>query len=181
MSVSRIRTLALACAGGTLLLCQGALAHGPSPQRIDESILIDATPDEVWAVAGDFGGIAAWHPQVEASASDDGNAQGAVRSLTLAGGELREALDWHDDQDTLYTYRLDAENTDALPVSSYSFTLTVRPDDGGSGAQVQWRGNYYRGDTGNEPPESLSDAAAIEAVTAFVEQGLEGLKAAVER
>lgn len=45
----------------------------------------------------------------------------------------------------------------ALPVSSYSATLTVTSE--GDGSRVEWMGRFYRGDTGNEPPEELSDAA----------------------
>ena len=67
---------------------------------------------------------------------------------------------------------------DALPVSSYSATVTVTPE--GDGAKVEWMGRFYRGDTGNEPPENLSDAAGKEAMNRYFAEGLKGLKAKLE-
>jgi mxaD protein len=65
-----------------------------------------------------------------------------------------------------------------LPVSSYSATLTVTPE--GDGAKVEWMGRFYRGDTGNEPPENLNDAAGKAAVSRYFAEGLRGLKAKLE-
>ena len=47
-----------------LFFAGAALAHGPTPQKIDQSITIQAPPDAVWKVVGDFGGIGRWHPDV---------------------------------------------------------------------------------------------------------------------
>jgi mxaD protein len=66
----------------------------------------------------------------------------------------------------------------ALPVSSYSATFTVSPE--GDGSKVEWMGRFYRGDTGNEPPENLSDEAGKAAMNTYFSEGLKGLKAAVE-
>ena len=59
-----------------------------------------------------------------------------------------------------YDYRMLNPNVKALPVNSYSATLTVTPKDGGS--EVEWYGRFYRGDTGNEPPDDLNDEAWAE-------------------
>ncbi|HML29959.1 MAG TPA: SRPBCC family protein, partial [Hyphomicrobium sp.] len=49
-----------------------------------------------------------------------------------------------------------------------------------SGSEVQWTSRLYRFDTGNEPPEDKSDAAAVKASTEYIKAGLAGLKAKVE-
>ncbi len=168
-----LSTLALILTAGT------ALAHGPTPQKVSQSVTIRAKPDAVWKVAGDFGGIAAWHPDVAKAEGTGGNAEGATRKVTLkSGGTLVEGLDEWKGPEHTYTYRMSDPDLTALPVSSYSATLTVTPD--GDGSKVEWMGRFYRGDTGNEPPENLSDAAGHEAMDRYFGDGLKGLKAKVE-
>ncbi|SFT28882.1 SRPBCC family protein [Methylobacterium sp. yr668] len=160
-------------------LAGAALAHGPTPQKIDQSITIQAPPEAVWKVVGDFGGIGRWHPDVAKAEASGGNVEGTTRRVTLkAGGTLVEGLDeWLADGRT-YSYRMSDPDLKALPVSSYSATLTVTPD--GTGSKVSWIGRFYRGDTGNEPPETLSDEAGRAVMNRYFADGLKGLKAAVE-
>jgi mxaD protein len=157
-----------------------ALAHGPTPQKIEATVTIAAPPDKVWAIAGKFAGIAGWNPLVASGTSKgDGTKNGDTRTLTLKnGGVLHESLDEYDAARRSYSYRLDDPDLKALPVSSYSATLTVTPE--GAGSKVAWFGRFYRGDTGNEPPEELSDEAGRTAMKAYFEAGLGGLKAKVE-
>ncbi|MDP4021378.1 SRPBCC family protein [Methylobacterium sp. NEAU 140] len=164
---------ALALAAGA------ALAHGPTPQKVAQSVTIRAKPDAVWTLAGPFGGIGAWHPDVAKVEATGGDAEGATRTVTLKnGGVLVEGLDeWKADGRT-YSYRMSEPDLKALPVSSYSATLTVTPD--GDGSKVEWIARFYRGDTGNEPPENLSDAAGRAAMTRYFADGLKGLKAKLE-
>ena len=157
-----------------------ALAHGPTPQKVSQSITIKASPDAVWTIAGDFAGIGKWHPGLAKAEGSGGNKEGGGRTLTFrSGGTLTEGLDeWKADART-YSYRMSGEpDLKALPVSSYSATLTVIPD--GDGAKVEWMGRFYRGDTGNEPPDDLGDEAGREAMNRFFADGLKGLKAAAE-
>lgn len=161
------------------LLSGAALAHGPTPQKVDQSIVIKAKPDAVWKVVGDFAGIGAWHPDVARSEGSGGSGSGARRKVTLkAGGSLDEGLDEMNAAGRTYSYRLSDPDLKALPVSSYSATLTVSPE--GDGSRVEWLGRFYRGDTGNEPPEDLSDEAGRTAMNRYFADGLKGLKAKVE-
>ncbi|KQO52064.1 MULTISPECIES: SRPBCC family protein [unclassified Methylobacterium] len=169
----------LAPLAATAFLATTALAHGPTPQKVDQSIAIAAKPDAVWAVVGDFAGISNWHPDVAKSVGTGGNASGGRRTLTLKnGGTLDEGLDEWDAAKRSYSYRLGDADLKALPVSSYSATITVSPD--GEGSKVEWLGRFYRGDTGNEPPEELSDAAGKDAMNLYFSNGLKGLKARLE-
>ncbi|GEP01219.1 SRPBCC family protein [Methylobacterium haplocladii] len=161
------------------LTATSALAHGPTPQKVDQSITIKAKPDAVWKVVGDFSGIKAWHPALEKSEGDKGSKDGGTRTLTFKnGGVLKESLDEYKAEGFTYSYRSGDADLKALPVSSYSATLTVSPD--GEGSKVEWIGRFYRGDTGNEPPENLSDEAGKTAMNAFFGDGLKGLKGKVE-
>jgi len=162
------------------VLASPALAHGPTPIKVNETITIAADPKAVWAIAGRFDGLANWHPDVQSVNVKCGDAAGAEREITLRkGGVLKEGLDEYDAAAFKYSYRMSDPNLDALPVSSYSVTLTIKPAVGG-GAQVDWYGRLYRGDTGNEPPENLNDEAARTAMSDFLHAGLQGLKKKVE-
>lgn len=160
-------------------LATGALAHGPTPQKVEEKVVVAAAPEAVWSLIKDFDHIAAWHPGVEKCEGQGGNSQGATRILTLkSGGMLTDGLDDYNEAEKSYAYRLAKENIEAFPVSFYSAAIAVRA--AGSGSEVEWIGRFYRADTGNFPPENLNDEAAVKAMTAFLRQGLEGLKAKLE-
>lgn len=151
-----------------------ALAHGPTPQKVEEKVEIKAEPAKVWALVKDFGGIQAWHPSVEKV-----EAKGTDRTLTVKGGaSLEESQDENDDASMTLGYRLSNEGTDAFPVSSYSATIVVKAAGGGS--EVTWQGRGYRLDTSNEPPEGKDDASAVQALQDFFRAGLEGLKKKAE-
>ncbi|MFO1124090.1 MAG: SRPBCC family protein [Methylocystis sp.] len=163
-----------------LLMCAPALAHGPTPIKVDESIAIAADPKAVWAVAGKFDGLANWHPDVQSVKAKGGDAAGAEREVTLKkGGVLKEGLDEIDPAAFKLSWRMSDPNLDAMPASSYSLTFTVEPGPQGE-SLVKWRGRLYRGDTSNEPPENLNDDAARTAMSSFLRDGLQGLKKKVE-
>lgn len=163
-----------------LLICAPALAHGPTPIKVDESIVIAADPKAVWAVAGKFDGLANWHPDVQSVAAKGGDAAGAEREITLKkGGVLKEGLDEYDASALKLSWRMSDPNLDALPVSSYTVTFTIEPASAG-GSLVKWYGRLYRGDTSNEPPENLNDDAARAAMASYLRNGLQGLKKKVE-
>lgn len=149
-------------------------AHGPTPQRADESATLAATPDQVWKLVSSFGSIGDWHPLVKKVTATGGDATGAERVLTLEKGEITEGLDEVDPAARRISYRLLKENAEAIPVSFYTATIEVKP--AGDGSEVVWSGRFYRADTTNEPPEDRNDEAAIAAMTDFIRQGLDGLK-----
>lgn len=151
-------------------------AHGPTPQKIDESVTIQAPVDKVWASVKDFGRPDLWNPAIVKSEATGGNAPGAQRVLTLKNGEaIAESLDTYDEAQHEYRYRMAKENLQALPVSSYSGGLKAAPVEGG-GTKLTWYARAYRGDTGNEPPENLNDEAATGALKALFRTGLDHLR-----
>jgi mxaD protein len=169
--IARLLTVLIA----VVLPASHALAHGPTPQSAEQSIAIDASADSVWAILKEFGSLASWHPLVAAC-----TAQGNERTITLkSGGDLVDSLDEIAADERSYTYRLIRENVEAFPVSFYAATIAVK-STGERSSEVTWKASFYRGDTHNEPPENLSDAAAVAAMTEFISVGLRGLKSKVE-
>ncbi len=158
-----------------------ALAHGPTPQKAKESITIEAPADNVWDAVKQFGSIADWHDDIQKSEGDGKHESGGKRTLTFTDGEqLIDELDYYSDENREYSYRLNKENVKALPVSSYSIELQVTPGENDSSSIVTLKSRFYRGDTGNTPPEHLSDEAAVKAMTQYFKNGLASLKKHVE-
>lgn len=154
-----------------------ASAHGPTRQKVVETITIDAPAAAVWARIKDFNALKNWHPAVEDSAASQGNAVDSVRIVKLkGGGMLEETLETHDDAAMKYSYR--AKNGGALPVTNYTSTLRVTAD--GAKAIVEWRGAFYRGYPNNDPPPDQNDEAAVRAVTGVYQAGLAQLKKLAE-
>lgn len=163
-----------------LALPQAGWAHGPSRQKVTESIEIAAPPAKVWAAIADFHDMS-WLPGVAKTAGEGGNQPDtAKRQLTLDGGAtIDESLFKYDAGEMSYSYRIDNVDVKVLPVNNYSATITVLPAEGGN-SKVEWRGAFYRGFPNNDPPPELNDEAAVKAVTAIYRKGLENLKKKVE-
>jgi carbon monoxide dehydrogenase subunit G len=166
-----------------LALCLGfstaALAHGPTRQKVTESVTINAAPQKVWDVIKDFDALAKWHPAVAQSPATKGNEVGSVRTITLKdGGKIVETLEDYSAEKMTYKYR--AADGGALPVTNYSSTISVKPADGGK-ALVEWRGAFYRAFPNNNPPPGQDDEAAVKAVTGVYTSGLANLQKIVEK
>lgn len=180
MTLARFSRRAVLPALGLLLaFAAPAQAHGPTPQKAEAKATVAAPPDVVWKIAGDFAGIGAWHPMVKGVKAKGGTVAGAERVLVLEKGEITDGLDEVDAARRSLSWRLNTENVEALPVSFYTITLTVS-DAGGGRSEVDMAGRFYRGDTSNFPPDELNDEAAVAAMTAFFEAGVNGLKAKAE-
>lgn len=171
---------ALAATFAAVGLTGAANAHGPTRQKVTETIEINAPPEKVWAVLGNFQDFS-WHPAVIKTEGKGGNAVDATRRVTLqGGGTIDEVIAKYEPEKYSLMYRISAVDVKVLPVTNYSSWLTVTPLDGGKRSQVEWRGAFYRGYPNNDPPAELNDEAAIAAVTGVYKGGLEGLKKKVE-
>jgi polyketide cyclase/dehydrase/lipid transport protein len=157
-----------------------AWAHGPTRQKVRESIEINAAPAKVWAAIGNFQDMS-WLPPVTKTEGEKGNEIGATRRLTLTGGaSVDEELYKFDAAAMTYSYRITTVDVKVLPVTNYSSTLTVAPSADGKSATLEWAGAFYRGFPNNDPPPDLSDEAAVKAVKGLYQAGLEALKKKIE-
>jgi carbon monoxide dehydrogenase subunit G len=152
-----------------------AVAHGPTPQKIDESIVISAPVEAVWEQVADFSKMADWHPMVSTVTMTDDT----TRVIEIKDkGKLTESLDELDADNHYMSYRLYEEDITVFPTSFYTVTIEIKPSD--AGANMNWSGRFYRADTGNFPPAEYSDEAAVKAMKEFATSGMASLKTLVE-
>ncbi|CAN2533288.1 hypothetical+protein [Methylocapsa aurea] len=161
------------------LASSAALAHGPSRQKVTETIEIAAPAEKIWAIVGDFQDLSWLPPVAKTEATGDNTPDKATRHITLKnGGEIDELLTKYDAKDFTLAYRIEKVDVKILPVNNYSSTITVKPQ--GDKSVVEWKGAFYRGYPNNDPPPELSDEAGIKAVSDLYKAGLASLKAKVE-
>ncbi|GJD50306.1 hypothetical protein OPKNFCMD_3045 [Methylobacterium crusticola] len=182
MSAGAVATAALVAAT-TLVVAlapRAAEAHGPTRKKVEETVSINAAPDKVWAVVGNFQDMS-WLPPVEKTEGRGGNEVKATRTLTLKGGAtVEEELYKYSAEQRSLSYRINKVDVKVLPVNNYSSTIKVEPAEGG-GSRVAWDGAFYRGYMNNDPPPELNDEAAVKAVSGLYRAGLDSLKARLEK
>lgn len=156
-----------------------AYAHGPTRQKVQKQVEINAPADKVWAVVGNFQDMS-WLPVVAKTEGAGGNDKDATRKLTLKdGGVVEEKLEQYDAAGLTYHYVITNVDVKILPVTNYSSKITVKAD--GDKSTVTWWGAFYRGYPNNDPPAELSDEAGVKAVGGLYEEGLAALKDKVEK
>lgn len=149
-------------------------AHAQArPQSVLQTIEIDARPEVVWSIAGDFVGLPRWYPFIESSRLVLGrnNVTGCIRELTRMNGTRVEEklIDYNPwDRSLSYTY---AEGQPMF--SDYVATLTVK-EVGAGRSLVEWKASLTRLDY------LVDDAAADEKMVSMLsgayQKGLQNLK-----
>jgi hypothetical protein len=173
------RGIVLAALSLAALAPSVGLAHGPSRQKVTETIEIDAPAEKVWSVVGNFQDLSWLPPVAKTEGTGDNTPNQAKRHLTLKnGGEIDETLTKYDASGMTLSYRIEHVDVKVLPVNNYASWLTVEPK--GDKSVVEWKGAFYRGYPNNDPPPELSDEAAVKAVTDIYKTGLAALKAKIE-
>ena len=169
----------------TLFLLLNSLqlyAHGPTRQKVTESIEINAPASKVWGLIKDFDKAHLWLPMVENSSGEGGNTPGATRVLSLGGdAKVYETLKAYNAEKMMYSYKIPVKTHDVniLPVNNYASTISVK--DKGDMSVVTWKAGFYRGYPNNDPPAELNDEAAVAAVTGLYQAGLAHLKKLAEK
>jgi mxaD protein len=117
---------------------------------------IKGSPDKIWALVSDFGGLGGWMPGIESCelAGDD-------RVLKMMGMEITERLYEKDDAARSITYGIVGG---PVPVQKHRATITVAGQ--GDAAHVTWAVDC--------------DDALTDMMRGTYEQGLAALKAHVE-
>ncbi len=93
-------------------------------------VTVDATPDAVWTVVGDFGGIDKFFPGIESF-----RVEGDDRVIGMFGMEIRERLLSRDDASRTLSYSV----IEGVPLESHTATISVEPEGGGS--KITWAYN----------------------------------------
>ena len=155
-----------------------AAAHGPTPQKVEKSIVIKAPPAKVWAMVKDFGNMHAWHPAI-ASTKLEKKGEETHRTLTLkSGGDINEKLRIIDDKDMKLKYEIIGG---VAPVADYNAVMTVTAGPAAGESTVTWVGRFYRTYKLNPPiPAGQDDETALKFVTGVFDGGLANLKKVLE-
>jgi len=116
---------------------------------------IKASPDKIWAVVSDFGGLDKWLPGVESCRQE-----GDDRLLSMMNMNITEHLMKKDDSGMQLVYGI----TEGVPVEHHQATITVAP--AGDGSKVTW--------------EVDTDDAMTDMMSQIYQQGLVALKEHIE-
>jgi carbon monoxide dehydrogenase subunit G len=157
-------------------------AHGPTREKFSDSVEINAAPEAVWALVGDFAHPEKWMSVVESTTAQGGNEKGATRELKLKGAtaSLKEELKNVDGDKKIIQYKVvDPTDPAVFPVNNYSARITVEPS--GAGSKVEWDAAFYRWFLNNNPPDGQNEAAAKAAVEKVVKESLQSLKTVAEK
>ena len=158
-------------------------AHGPTPQKVEKTVIIKADPAKVWALVQDFGNMQKWHPAVASDKieqkKDENGDMATFRTLMLKdGGTIYEKLGSSSDADMKIKYYIVKS---VLPVNDYSATMTVAAGPGAGESTVTWVGRFYRKYMLNPPiPAGEDDETAIKVITGIFDSGLANLKKVAE-
>ena len=92
-------------------------------------VSIDRSPDDVWKLVREFGGLDTWMPGVETCVVD-----GDVRTIGLMGIEIKEQLRGIDDTARRISYSV--VESPMSNMESHQATIAVDPE--GNGSHVTW-------------------------------------------
>jgi carbon monoxide dehydrogenase subunit G len=92
-------------------------------------ISIDRSPDDVWKLVREFGGLETWMPGVDSCVVD-----GDVRTIGMMGIEVKEQLRERDEAARRFSYSLIESPMGNL--ESHLVTIAVEPE--GTGSHVTW-------------------------------------------
>lgn len=165
-----------------VLMFAPALAYAQATeQQVRHTIVIDAPPEVVWHVAGDFVGLNKWYPPIAESRLVLGrnNEVGAIRELRRGNGtKVEEKLVEYDPYNRTFTYTY----AGGEPMSSdYFATMTVTDAPGGK-SLVEWKARFKRlAYWTDNPPPGQDDESVLKALNAGYPLGLKHLKEIVER
>lgn len=130
--------------------------------QVHETIEIHASPDDVWALAGDPGRIGEWVPALAGSTIENG-----YRACTTQdGAEIVERVLEHSDEGHYYIYEI---TNSPLPLRSYRSRLAV--DGHGDHSHVSWEAEF----------DAASPDLAPELATSFSQIYRDGLATLRER
>jgi hypothetical protein len=176
-----MRRLSCIWAGIAGLFFSTAALADAGELSIFHTITIEAPADDVWAMAGDFGGIQRWSPGTESSrlVLRSRNETGAIRQLLRRsdGTRVTEKLLDYDpyNRRMAYTY-VDG----AVRATDYYSELVVK-EIGPNRSVVEWRGRFLRlAYWTDAPPPGMDDKSALDFLNGAYRSGLENLKKVLE-
>ena len=152
--------------------------HGPSRQKVNETIEINANPEKVWEIVKNFMKFD-WNSSIKKVIAEN-NEIGAERKLEFNKGKfVKQKLEKLDETKKLIAWRIVETSNEIMPVNSYAAKIFVKNGENGK-TIVNYKAGFYRGFMGNDPPEHLNDENSKKKVSIFIKNSLKGLKSIAE-
>ncbi|MDG1074771.1 MAG: SRPBCC family protein [Methylophilaceae bacterium] len=154
-----------------------AIAHGPTPQKIDNRVIIKAEPAKVWAMVKDYENVQKWLPTVK-SVSVEKKGADIVRTIVLKNGiKLKDKIKQVDDANM----KIKFEVIEGGPFSNYNPYISVDKGSNAGESEVRFFHRFYRQYPNNPPiPEGQDEASAIKFINDTFVPGNENLKKVLE-
>lgn len=134
---------------------------------VERTVDVAASPEEVWAMVGDFCSIQEWHPAIVACEAEE-KAGTTYRYLeTGDGATFDEQLMQLDEESRTYEYTI---LESPLPVLSYLSTFSVTPGIDEQTATVIWQSRFTSLGVEDEEAEAI--------IAGIYEAGLAGIQEA---
>ena len=157
-----------------ILIPYESSSHGPSRQKVSETILIKASASKVWEIVKNFKDFK-WNDDVKNCSASD-NKIGSERVIEFVDGSIvKQKLEKLNDEKLMIGWRVIETDNKMLPVNSYAAKIFITPKDENT-SQVKYKAGFYRGFMGNDPPEELNDENSKKKVENFIKKSLSGLK-----
>ena len=151
-----------------------SLSHGPSRQKVSETISVKASAEKVWEIVKNFKDFK-WNDDIKNCSASD-NQIGSERTIEFVNGSLvKQKLEKLSDEKLMIGWRVIETDNKMLPVNSYAAKVFIIPKDDNT-TQVKYKAGFYRGFMGNDPPEELNDENSKKKVENFIKKSLNGLK-----
>ena len=110
---------------------------------IYKEILVNRSPDQVWAAVRDFNALPQWHPAIRDSKIEGNHPSdkiGCIRNFNLRdGGNIRERLLALSDYDFTCTYAI---LESPMGVRDYIATLKLSPITDGNRTFAEWTAEF---------------------------------------
>ena len=154
-------------------------AHGPSRQKVNQTVEINKNLDQIWKIVSDFNNFK-WNSEIK-DLSSNGNDIGSERIINFKNGsKIKQKLEKIDKEKKMVSWRIIETDNKFLPVNSYAAKIFLKSKDPMI-TQVIYKAGFYRGFMGNDPPEELNDENSKKKVTEFIKNSLDGLKQIAEK
>ena len=139
------------------------MTTGASAVEVKRKVEVDGEIAKVWSQVGGWCAIGTWHPVIAKCEESEAGGKKLRTLTTKDGGVIKETL--LTTTATSYTYQIDES---PLPVSNYTATLSVVPDDDDKEeVNIVWSAKF-------DPKGAEADAKKV--IDGVFKAGLDGIK-----
>lgn len=154
-----------------------AMAHGPSPQKVEKEFNVKVAPDKAWAIVKDFGGLAKLNPGLVAPKVEQKDGSIVITAGLKPSGKITERVKGADDADKKLKFEIVDGN---VPLTDFNGNIIVKPGPSAGESTIYMMARFYRMYKLNPPiPEGQDDESAIKAAAKLLDDEAAAINKAV--